>query len=515
MNKLVRPVAIAAWLLLGLLPLYVLTRAQGQDAAPTRAGSNINGNVNSNTGNALSTGSATNTGVASHGGSLNLNMNRGVGPGPEAVRDEEAAAAAILSAEWRPAGELTGYATVSPLVLRSGAASDSPARRVEVEELEGVTILAAEGGRLRVRIEPNAERGGARARAIEGWVEWGPVLPYTHALVLDARSGKLLRRVPLQESIKRVLFAPDGANVLFQSDYAVYEADAKEFQPRRFLELGGVVTTGELFWQGSGGSLIVPVWWVSNDARGNYSLAFLRVGEGPAARTRTGIAALSEGRFLVSRDGQTAYALYRSGEATWGSGQELVTVEVFNLQTLTAVRSFSLPDFVTWDSEIIVGSGAELLVLPHGESQSLAVFETMTGSLIREVPLNRADWATFTQPDGTSGATLLRISETGEDGQTALRSARIGPEGKLATASPDVHFAVEAGGSLYGLDEAGTRLFVLNEDYSVRSARDIKPRAVAPRVEEGGAPEPVVRGLFASPDGARVIIIFGVPECGC
>jgi hypothetical protein len=539
MNRLIRPAAVAAWLLLSVFPLYVLTRGQDTEVRPALSNRNVGGYALSNSNGNMNTGVNGNMNSAAGGGAsagawtaMNGNMswrgpftmNRNVGPdavapdADEAEADEVGAdAPANFTAEWDVPGETWGNVSKSPLVLRSGPGADSPVTaRVAVEEGAGVRILAVEGESLRVRVEANAEPGGARKRDVEGWAAWGAVTPSAYALVLDAAGGEVLERIPLDGGVTSVLFAPDGATALFHGAGTVVEADAEEFKPRRALTLNGAVTTGEPFWQGGAGRLVVPAWRVSNNPSGNYTLDFLCVGVGPETSVATGITATFEGRFLVSSDGRTGFAIYQSG-AAWGL-EGVISVVAFDLQTLAPARNFTLPEAVTWDDEIIVGpDGAELLVIGNERPQRLVAVETMTGSIAREIPLGLGQngWASFAQTPCAGGPLYLRVSAPSESGRNTVGSARLGPEGKISRVAAGVAFVAEAGGTLYGVSDVGTRLFTLDANHRVRSARDIKGHEAGPPVVSDEKFAQAVLGLFAAPDGKRLVVIMGVPECGC
>jgi|GEM_PF-3435053 len=532
--------AAAAWLLCGVLPFYALTRAQDPAGGGGGPVSNVNGNMNAG-GNANANGNANVGGntTVNAGGSTSMNAGgptmtnvnlaptsntnsaRGGGGAGQAAAEEgaEAEAPAAFSGEWVEVGSLWGNAARSPLVLRAGPGAGSQiVGRVKVEEGEGVAILEAAGDRLRVKLEANAGQGGARRVDAEGWVEWGAVVPASEALVVEAASGEVLRRVPLDDGITSVLFTHGGEKAVFHGATAqsLYEAGADDFKLRRALRLDGAVAVGELFFQPASGRLFLPVWRAADGAGGDYTLDFVRAGEGPAAAVSTGLSSAGGGRFLVSDDGQTGYAIHVGG-AAWGGAGRLVA-SVFDLQTLTQVRGFVLPDPVTTDDDIALArGGAELLLLSSQQPQRLLVVEGTGGSLVREIPLAAGVGGAvgFSQTGGAAGPLVASYAEAAGDDSVGLGRARLGPDGKLSPLPEGVAFLAEAGGARYGVDEHGTRVFTLDDAGRVRSSRPIrsaggKPAPAAPEGEARG-----VRGLFLTPDNKRLVIIKGFEGCGC
>ncbi|HZI17945.1 MAG TPA: hypothetical protein VEY09_05050 [Pyrinomonadaceae bacterium] len=506
--------AVAAWLVCAALPFYFLTRAQepGGAAANVNRGvwvSNVNGNMNA--------GGAMNGNLSpAAGGYTNLNL-AGVGSAGGAREDEpEPESDPAFSGEWVEPGPLWGSARRSLLVLRAGAEAGSKVlARVRAEVGEVVTVLEAAGDRLRVKVEANDGQGATRRRDAEGWVEWGAVVPVAEALVVEAASGEVLRRVPLEDGITNVAFAADGATAFLYGPAApsVHEAGGDDLKARRAIKLDGTFAGGEVFPRPSGAAPFVPIWRAA--ATGGYKLDFLLLGEGPApAVVPTDLTAESGGRFLVSDDGLTGFALYPD-RAAWG-GALRVAVAVFDLQTLTQVRAFVLPEAVAPDDAVALGrNGTELLALPSQPAPRLVVAESLAGSLLREVPLGRVagSGTAFRQTTPIAGRFVVVYPEDGPDGAVTFRSALLTPEGSLTRLADGVTFMAEAGGVTYSVDDAGTRLLVLDERGRVRSSRPVRRREGRPLAPEGD--ERIVRGLFATPDGKRLVIIKGVESCGC
>jgi hypothetical protein len=517
--------AVAVWLLCGGLPLYFSTRAQDSDR--TRTGSwatNVNGNMNAGSDpNADRKSVPPLTGVPMNGNlgpSFNMNVSSGSAPAEAHETGDEPP---LVLGEWSEVEPSWGNVTVSPLVLRDGTSAGARVMaRVSVEEGEGVSILEAVGDRLRVRVEANAEQGGTRQRPIEGWAEWGAVLPAAEALVVDVASGEIRRRVPLEGGVESILFAPGGGTAFFYGvgAAAVYEASTEDFKPRRALRIDGAFSIGDLFFQPQTAQLLLPLWRMGDaaDADGevssDYALGFLRVGGGAAARVPTALRSASGGRFLVSDDGQTGVALYPAG-AAWGAADR-VAAAVFDLQTLTQIREFVLPAAVTTDDDIaLVRGGAELLALPAAHPQSLFVIESLAGALVREVPLGRRSGgvARFARTGPGGGPLLLSYAEHQDDGYAALRRAQLTAEGRLTRLSQEVALVAEAGSARYGVDDEGTRLFVLNGEGRIRATRRIKGAAAKPVPATTRNDERPVLGFAVTPDGKQFIIIKGAEAC--
>ncbi|MDQ3804089.1 MAG: hypothetical protein M3416_09700, partial [Acidobacteriota bacterium] len=190
---------------------------------------------------------------------------------------------------------------------------------------------------------------------------------------------------------------------------------------------------------------------------------------------------------------------------------EVATVEVFDPSTMQTARRFKLPDpALAFDAGSLAmnADGSELYLLDHA-GQRLVVVETQAGGVVREVLLGgeATRWFALQHPAAGGAGPLIRYWEQNGDEDhhgTAPRTLRL--DGWRAVPDDsDFAFTAEAGGTLYAVNDNGTRLFTLDADRRPRSNREIN------RTDDLQTPV----GLFATPDGSRLILLLAIPEGGC
>jgi dipeptidyl aminopeptidase/acylaminoacyl peptidase len=420
---------------------------------------------------------------------------------------------------WAKVDSVPGLVGASPLPLRRAAGALAPvAEEADVSDYPHVEVLETAGEFLRVRFRTGGEGG----RSVEGWAAWGAALPATTALVLDARDGRVLRRVALGPGIDAVAFSADGARALFHGRWAsaVYEADASDLVPTRRLEADLEGSFGPASYTGAGRELLVTFWGTSEGRDGsNSSLYLARAGGGgmtmlPAAVSPKGA---EPAMIVFAPDGRAGFAFYAH---PYGDEHELpaeedrgavATVEVFDPATMQPLRRFKLPSAaLAFDagSVAVNADGSELYLLDH-QGQRLVVVETQVGGVVREVSLSGETQRSFmlAQPAASGAGPLVRYWEAGggeDEHHSTPGTLRL--EGHRAVASDlRLAFTAEAGGIIYAVDDAGARLYAIGDDGRPRVTRELQ----GPE----GLQTPV--GLFATPDGSRLILLLAVPEDGC
>jgi dipeptidyl aminopeptidase/acylaminoacyl peptidase len=479
------------------------------------------GNVNGNTNRAAGPAPASETPAS------NSNTNSNPDPAPNPVPHSREAGppiprrpAAPPSMRWTPVNSTPGHLATSPITLRKSASANAPvATEVDVSEYPSIEVLEVAGDFLRIRFETSEGEGRPRRRA-EGWAAWGEALPFTTALVIDPRDGRVLRRVALGPGIDSVAFSPDGRRALFHGRWApsVYEADASDLVPTRRLEADVEGSFGPAAYAGTGRDLLVP-FRATTEGSGVVSLHLTRAdgGDNVTAAPATPSPGGAEPAVVAfAPDGRTGFAFYRhpygdeDESAADADAGQADTVEVFDTSTAQPVRRFKLPDpaLAFEDGSLAMNAdGSELYLLDH-TGQRLVVVETQAGSVAREIPLGRGAACTFAfAPQAVGGAGMLvRYWEHGGDehhhadaGILRLDGWRVVPDDSHFT------FTAEAGGTLYAVDDNGTHLFTLGDDRRPRSDRELN--------RPDGLQTPV--GLFATPDGSRLILLLTIPEGGC
>lgn len=523
MNSLNRA---AALLLLASLPLCVLVLTQGTAGRQSRPHQNLNADLEPDPGGPH-VSSAARVGTTNTNGRLSPAAGAGAGPAEEGRGgDAQQPPPPEPIAEWRPPPELYGYAVPERVTLRARpgaqAAPLGEPTALELAGEHGVRILGAEGDWLRVRMPPAAGRAST-----EGWVEWGTILPGSWAVILDARTGKLLRREPLEAGITHATFSPDGKRVFLSNGHlnTVTEARAEDFRPLRELAFTTAGRVDDAFFQPEGGALVVPMWRVGKDPRGDYTLVFVRVGEGAiesvptgvTARTDTSVMLWVDGRFIVAPGGRLGFAVYTQGGADGaGDGSGHTIVETFDLQTLARLRRVDFGAVAELGDPFLSRDGSELFTI-SGSPRAVRVYGTGDGKLLRELPIRLGDevGADFALRARDGDSFVLSVWESSPRG-TLARLARLKPDGKLVTLGAERFtfgaersYVVEAGGRLYAADERGRRLSAFDREGRHRWTREVAAPA-ALRSDDHHALPPV-KGIVVSPDGARVVVIVGVP----
>lgn len=509
-----QPIFLAAALLLpcaalALCALALAPRAAGQSAT------NVNGNMNRNPRGSVNSSAE---GVPPSGTTtINLNTNSSVAaPRPSPPATQPAAPPPVV--RWSRVASVEGFLRSSPVKLRARA----DARAAEVEEVEAndyppVELLETAGEFVRVRFETGGGEG-RKGKMVEGWAVWGDVMPHTTALILDARTGRVTGRTALGPGIDSVSFSPDGKRALFHGQWArnVYEADVSDLAPTRRLSMEGEGGFNSAVYVGSGHELLAPFWSSAPaEEGGGQKLYIARVDGGavsaaPFPRAPSGA---EPSRVAFAPDGRTGFAFYVEpfgDEEESADGAERGTpVAVFDPLTMQPLRRFHLPDpGLTFDaSSMAMNADGSLFYVIDQTGQRLVVVETQAGGVVREVSLAADETRLFALARDrvdASGPLLVNYWVAAEDHGDAGTLRLDG--GRAVEAEAGHRFTVEAGGARYGVDEAGTQLFTFDADGRVIQTRDI-PR----REEDMQAPV----GLFATPDGARLVILLSVPEHGC
>lgn len=436
--------------------------------------------------------------------------------------------------QWSSAKPSWGYANVSRVTLREGAEANSPAvATIQLADYDSAEILDWTRDRLHVRFTANNNiEGGTRERDYEGWIGWGAVVPGMTAIVLDAESGEVVTRVPLDGSISSATFSPDGRRVLFHGEGSnlAYEADAKDYRPARVLESNTSGGFGRLFY-GADGELYAPVWTVNYSETGTESsLDLLKVGGGKSANAPTRIASKGASKFLVAPDrksgvlihnewGATGWSAGRSGDAAGGEdvSSRRASVEILDLSTLETRLSFALYGREAPDEggELALSrDGTELYVKAAGEEQTVRVFDTRSGGRVREIRLNQLEtqWVSLSSANLVGDSLLLNAWQTDEEQGSVQRGLWLSGE-KTQAAEKGIDFVTEAGDTRFAVNAAGTELLQLDESNKVtrrlRVARpDIKNK---PETDD----RVTVHGFTATPDGKHLILFVGIVECGC
>jgi hypothetical protein len=372
--------------------------------------------------------------------------------------------------------------------------------------------------------------------AYEGWVEWGQVVPYASALVIDTGDGRVVARVPLGAGVSHAAFSPDGKRALFYATF--YDGGHEEASPAAYeLETEGYEFVRSLRVAHGGWASLVY-----GDADGEVSALVQTVAYGKQGSTtrlhpfRTGDRTVASadvarapqpGEITVSGDGRTGLSVH--GALTDAGATR---IDVIDMLTLEIRNSFELWGSTGegWPYERVLSrDGSELYYRADAETGAIAVIDTRTGRRLREIPLSipEGHWSSFHEGSLAGDSLLIRFwsegdggeGAEGEDGgeaehqhhgETTSRAIWVRPDGTTTPAEPGIDQVLRVGDALYAVNDAGTHLLKLDADGHIKERFEIaRPEA---KHDPSTTDTYRVMGLAASPDGKRLVIFFGIPD---
>lgn len=484
---------------------------------------NSNGNVNA--------GQLDAEAAAANWGNMNRRTNSGADwtPVPSNLNGEQTAEAHEEEEEETPAlswdepNPVYGQAVARRVTLRSEpGASSNVVATLDVGEEESAEILDSTGDFLRVKFAANADaEGGTRQQDYEGWVEWGAVVPYTSAVVVETGTGEVVGRVALDYGVSNASFSPDGTRAVFYGASGTeghgdpqplaYELDTDGYKVLRTLRTSAGGGFASIVYDDEGD--LRPLLLTHQSSGDNFlkRLHPLRVAGDRFERAGDVMRAGLGGRLLLSRDGATGFDIH-GADGLEGP----IRVDVIDLKGFAVRNSFDLGGVARelWSYEYAVSTdGSDFF---YRESAGpVRVVDARTGVLVREIkPRVAEDFQGYLTPDGVAGESLLlrywEETESEEGGES--RSVWLRADGETAPAARGINNLIEAGGALYAVNDTGTRLFKLDADGRITERLKIaRPESKhAPKAAEGFT----VMGLHASPDGKHLVIFFGIPD-GC
>jgi hypothetical protein len=461
----------------------------------------------------------------------NANASGVAAPDESGTPQQEAADSEPPTVAWGEVKPVWGFANASSVTLLSAPdASSSVVATFEPGDYAGAEILDSTRGFLRVRFRDEGE-GGAKERAREGWVEWGAVVPHASAVVLDAGSGEVVGRVPLEEGATSVSFSPDGKRAVFYgtAEMAAYdgvstaavEVETEGFRRVRALETTAAEGFAALFYDPSGGALHALAHRLhlnKNGAGNNAKLYRFLVADERAEAADGGAAHDASGTLALAPGGTKALLIHNAGEAA-----ERVAVDVLDLKTLDRVGSFEVRSEAPteWAYEYAVGpDAATFYYVDRSDGDRIVAVNTRTGERVGEYPLRvvGGQYTSFSQQSLVGDSLLVRVwRPTDEEGEAdhsepEADSFWLKPDGKAARAESDVAYAVEAGDARYAVNDDGTLLLKLGADGRVRERLKIeRPDA---KYGESMTTDLTVLRFAAGPDGKYLVIFFGMLD-GC
>ncbi|HEX8891129.1 MAG TPA: hypothetical protein VF779_18420 [Pyrinomonadaceae bacterium] len=425
----------------------------------------------------------------------------------------------ILSVKWSSPEALSGYANVKTITLRDTPDADaSIISKFKVDDYESVEILGASDGFLHVRFpgreSPNSG-ATAREQTYEGWTLWGSVVPDLTAIVLEAETGKVVARLPLNPGVDSVTFSPDGARATFYGTGvdSACEVMTSDYKVSRCLSSPSLNTSFKpLFYGPSDGALYSAV---ITRGEGNEnlttSLNVMRLGDNEASKIPAEISSRAED-FAVSPDDSRGFVLHREDR-----DRQEMTVDVVDLATFKIRNSFTLHGTdlpTTSDTFVVNRDGTELFARLYTEGSAVSVIDTETGNIKRVLSFNALprDYWYFDGSDLIGDSLLLRVWNQDHDEMHSLpHTFWLGSNGRVA-AQKGIYWVAQGGDTRYAVNAQGTKLFKLDVNNRIRESLNID----RPEFRQGLTSEKDLGtfGLSASPDGKRLILFVGV-EDGC
>jgi hypothetical protein len=401
-------------------------------------------------------------------------------------------------------GEVRGERVVLRAAPSDGAKAVATIRPGELDA-DFVDVLDARGAFLRVA----ATRRDADPARVEGWVRWGGVVPSRAALVVDAATGALVARLPIEDSMTTVTFSPTGDRAVLAGGGAgcgetygsdvVYEVRTSDFAIARVVRAPA----------GRPGTAIAAAFY--DPADGGLEVAVLEPEEGDGATLfvarvdETGVViaprAVASGveSVATARGGRLGVAFLRRTASYLP-----VSVILVDMPAARVLRTFTLDgDAANWFAYDVALSadGSEVTGLLD---ERLVTISTRTGTVVRSTPVGARDreFVSLDTVNVLGDSVLLNVVREGDE---VVYGPGIWVRGRATwRAARRFDYVCEAAGARFAVDEAGNRLFRLAPGGAVAASVPIA-RTDTPRAGDA----PWTFGLAAYPDASRVVMIVG------
>jgi DNA-binding beta-propeller fold protein YncE len=410
---------------------------------------------------------------------------------------------------------VSGSVNAYTLVLRESASPSAPVTaRLEIGRYENAEILETTRDFVRVKIAANDgtdEGGVVRERDYEGWTTWGSIVPTMTAIVLDAETGALVARVPLDYDMASVAFSPDGSKLLFYEtggSTLAREVSTDDYSRARVL----TSPLGENFstpFYGPGGALYVAAYRQGNAVDGGQ-VNLVGIEDEELDNVVTGIRSDDYEFLAPSPDGKKVFIARKRRQGDYRmivDAYDVATYQFLNTLTLTGTE---LP----WSASTFAlnADGTELYAQLSEKADTISVIDTRTGQRVRELPNPvPGSWFHLLQSSLVGDSLLLPTWDHESDEDTHPRTFWVDGRG-VVKAPRGVFYAVQAGDRRYAVNDDGTRFFQLDDSGALKASFPI-PR---PELRGGklSAGDLTGYGLSISPDGKRVILFVGFVQ-GC
>ncbi len=417
--------------------------------------------------------------------------------------------------KFGPASPVSASVNTHTLVLRESASPSAPVTaRLKIGKYESAEILETTRDFVRVKIAANDgtdEGGVVRERDYEGWTTWASIVPTLTAIVLDAETGALVARVPLDYDTASVAFSPDGSKLLFyetEGGTLAREVSTDDYSTARAL----TSPLGENFstpFYGPGGALYVAAYRQGNAVDGG-KVSLVGIEEEERENLVTGVRSDDYEFLAPSPDGKKVFVARKRRQ-----GDYRLNVDVYDVATYQFLNTLTLTGTeLPWSASAFAlnADGTELYAQLSEKADTISVIDTRTGQRVRELPSPvPGNWFHILQSNLVGDSLLLPTWEYESDEDTTPRTFWV-DGGGVVKAPRGIFYAVQADGRRYAVNADGTRFFHLDDSGGLTASFPI-PR---PELRGGkvGADELTGYGLSVSPDGKRVILFVGFVH-GC
>ena len=421
--------------------------------------------------------------------------------------------------KFGPAPPASVSINVNTLVLRESASSFAPVvARLKIGKYENAELLEATKDFVRVKVAASdgTDVGGVvRDRDYEGWTTWNSIVPTMTAIVLDAETGALVGRVPLDYDVDSVTFSPDGSKALFYSSNGgtfALEVRTSDYTYTRTLTSPTGENFATPFYGPDGKDLYVAAYRQGNAVdSGKVSLISIGPNEGP--NLPTAVTAEDYNFVAVSPDGSKVFVARNRQQ-----GDYEMKVDVYDVMARQFVNTLTLTGTeLPWsaNSFVLSADGTELYVQLSEKSGTISVIDTRTGQRVREMPTPGGGWFHLSQQNLVGNSLLIPTWDYPAESEQDTEPLTFWVGGReVVKAARGIFNAVETEGRRYAVNGDGTRFFQLDEETNGIAASFQIPRPEIQRGSRTEAADLTTYGLSISPDGKHVILFVGFIQ-GC
>jgi hypothetical protein len=419
----------------------------------------------------------------------------------------------ISSIQFAPAKPAHAMLNVDTLVLRESAAANSHVvAKVKIDRSYYIDILDATDDALHVNLHLFSRGRGNSADKSEkesvyvGWTDWASVKPNESMIVLDAKTGAVISRRPVDSLWSPVSYSPDGSRAIFNGPV---NSDTKcEVRTSDYSIIRCIKTDIEstFFYGPSDGALYAAIRMIG----GRYAydtatwLKIVRISDEGASNVAAEVPNDVED-LAISPDGRTGFYLHHVGYRNPELKVDAVDLATFKIRNSFTLHGDNLPN--TRTAFAVNDDGSELYADLESGVGKVSVIDTRTGETKRTLRfrhMSRESWY-LNREDVIGDAVLLNIGIGGHDNpHPTSRYIWIKSDGRV---TPEKRFGMvfQAGSLRYALDRDGRRIFKLDADNNVRESFKIDLSSL----QKGPAVDLNIYTMSASPDGKRIILFVG------